>query len=137
MSVTPFLFHVVIKEPLLVAAVVVVIVKVISVWHNDVSLCVFNTDFETKVLRSQIITYYILNEFDSDNNEELLIIAEELLKDIDEILKVANDDSFAKGEHEMEIIGNSGEQEVYVDYDANGHYVGRGEKNKIVMYKIR
>lgn len=57
-----------------------------------------NTDFETKVLRSQIITYYILNEFNSDNNEELLIIAEELLKDIDEILKVANDDSFAKGE---------------------------------------
>ena len=46
-------------------------------------------------------------------------------------------DIFAKGEHEMEIIGNSGEQEVYVDYDANGHYVGRGEKNKIVMYKIR
>ena len=50
MSVTPFLFHVVIKETLLVVAVVVVIVKVISVWHNDVSLCVFNTDFETKAL---------------------------------------------------------------------------------------
>ena len=46
-------------------------------------------------------------------------------------------DIYPKAEHTMEIIGNSGEQEVYIDYDADRHVVGQGEKTEIEMYKIR
>lgn len=48
-----------------------------------------------------------------------------------------NMDIYDKSTHTMEIIGSSGEQEVYVDYDAGKHTVGKGEKAKIEMYRLR
>ena len=48
-----------------------------------------------------------------------------------------NMDIYPKEKHTMEIIGNSGEQEVYVDYDAGGHVIGEGETAEIEMYRIR
>ena len=48
-----------------------------------------------------------------------------------------NMDIYPKAEHSMEIIGNSGEQEIYADYDASPHFVGQGEKADIYMYRIR
>ena len=46
-------------------------------------------------------------------------------------------DIFPNAVHEMEIIGSSGEQEVYIDYDAGAHIVGQGEIAKIEMYRLR
>ncbi len=46
-------------------------------------------------------------------------------------------DIYSKEAHSMEIIGNSGNQPVYVDYDAGAHYVGQGERVTINMYKLR
>ena len=46
-------------------------------------------------------------------------------------------DEDPKTKHSMEIIGSSGEDEVYVDYDAQGHIVGSGDRPVIEMYKIR
>ena len=48
-----------------------------------------------------------------------------------------NMDIYPKTKHSMEIIGSSGEDEVYVDYDAQGHIVGSGDRPVIEMYKIR
>lgn len=48
-----------------------------------------------------------------------------------------NMDIYPKSEHSMEIIGNSADQEVYVDYDADGHKIGNGEIANIEMYKLR
>ncbi len=48
-----------------------------------------------------------------------------------------NMDIYPKAKHTMEIIGNSGEQEIYADYDASPHSVGQGEKTEIDMYRIR
>ena len=48
-----------------------------------------------------------------------------------------NMDIYPKAKHTMEIIGDSGGQEVYVDYDACPHFVGQGEKSEIEMYRIR
>ncbi len=48
-----------------------------------------------------------------------------------------NMDIYDKSTHTMEIIGNSGEQEVYVDYDADRHVVGEGEQAEIEMYRLR
>ena len=45
--------------------------------------------------------------------------------------------TFEKKAHTMEFIGDSGENDVYIDYDAGHHYFGRGEKAEISMYKIR
>ena len=46
-------------------------------------------------------------------------------------------DIYSKDSHTMEIIGNSGGQEVYIDYDAGKHTVGQGEKANIKMYRLR
>ena len=46
-------------------------------------------------------------------------------------------DIYSKDSHTMEIIGNSGGQEVYIDYDANKHTFGEGEKAYIKMYRLR
>ena len=48
-----------------------------------------------------------------------------------------NMDIYPKAKHSMEIIGNSGEQEIYADYDASPHFVGQGETAEIDMYRIR
>ena len=48
-----------------------------------------------------------------------------------------NMDIYPKEKHSMDIIGNSGEQEVYVDYDGAGHIIGQSEQAEIDMYKIR
>lgn len=48
-----------------------------------------------------------------------------------------NMEVYSKEAHSMEIIGNSENQPVYVDYDAGAHYVGQGERVTINMYKLR
>jgi len=44
---------------------------------------------------------------------------------------------YPKTEHNMEIIGSTGDQVVYIDYDASPHQIGNGEVANIEMYKIR
>ena len=44
---------------------------------------------------------------------------------------------YPKSEHSMEPIGSSGDEYVYIDYDAGRHQVGKGGATRIKMYKIR
>ena len=44
---------------------------------------------------------------------------------------------YPRSTHNMEIIGNSADQGVYIDCDARGHKVGQGEIINIEMYKLR
>ena len=47
-------------------------------------------------------------------------------------------DVFPKEKHSMLPIGSTGEQEVYLDYDADSHKIGTSEEPvTIQMYKIR
>ena len=48
-----------------------------------------------------------------------------------------NMDIYPKTKHEMQLIGNSGDQEVYLDYDAERHIFGKDKVTEIEMYKLR
>ena len=39
-------------------------------------------------------------------------------------------------EREMAIIGDSGTQQVYLDFDADGHFISQNIKYKVELYKI-
>ena len=44
---------------------------------------------------------------------------------------------YPKSEHSMEPIGSSGDEYVYIDYDASRHKIGKDGATRIKMYKIR
>ena len=47
-----------------------------------------------------------------------------------------NMDIYPKSNHKMQLIGNSGNQEVYLDYDAEAHIFGDNQITEIEMYKL-
>ena len=44
---------------------------------------------------------------------------------------------YPKETHSMNVIGDSGNQQVYLDFDASSHYIGQYETVNIDMYQIR
>jgi len=44
---------------------------------------------------------------------------------------------YPKTKHKIQIVGNTGKQPIYIDYDASRHIVNGTEIAEIEMYKLR